>query len=252
MTDRRIVALVSGKGGVGRTWLAVALAQAAAADGKRVLVLDGDLALANIDIQIGMAPVRDLSTWALGQSPLQAIVQKTDAGFDLIPGASGAEATMTLPAAGAAQLAAEFAALVDGYDLGLIDTGGGLGQAQTLLAAAADRCLLVVTEEPTSLADGFAFVKYARRQAEPPPFDVAVNKAESKAGGVRAHSTFARACRAFLDFDPALVGVVRRDAAVAAAIRRQLPLLQSAPESRAAADVRALLAGVLDRPAEAT
>lgn len=252
MTDNvNILAVASGKGGVGKTWLSITLAQAAAKAGHRVIVLDGDIGLANVDIQIGVAPTRDLSLWANGSEGLAGVAQSTPAGFDLIPGASGHGGMSGLPTSEIARLAAEFAVVASGYDLGLIDVSAGVEPAQLRLAAGAGRCLLVITEDPTSLTDGYAFVKMAQRLRHPPTFEVVVNMAETEDSGARAHAALARACQSFLKFEPKLAGVIRRDAAVAAAIRRQTPILDSAPGSTAAKDVTQLLAAVMLRPARA-
>lgn len=252
MTDAsNLIAIASGKGGVGKTWLAVTLAHAAVRAGKRVVVLDGDIGLANVDIQIGATPVNDLSLWASGQESLAAILQKTPAGFDLIPGASGSGAMSGFPAKDVPRLAAEFAELASGYDLGLIDVAAGIDPAQLQLAAAAPRCLLVITEDPTSLTDGYAFIKMAQRLPKPPAFEIVANMAETRATGGRAQAALLRACRSFLHFQPKLAGVIRRDPAVAHAIRRQTPILQAAPHCNAAVDVERLTLSVMPNQAQA-
>lgn len=246
-----LIAVASGKGGVGKTWLTVTLAQAAAKAGRRVVVLDGDIGLANVDIQIGVAPINDLSLWASGAESLAAILQKTPAGFDLIPGASGDSGMAALPASELARLVAEFGDLAASYDFGLIDIAAGVDPTQLRLAGAAGRCLLVLTDDPTSLTDAYAFVKLAQRLHRPPEFEIVANMAETQKTGERAYNALQRACKSFLNLEPGLAGVIRRDPAVAKAIRKQTPLMDFAPHSDAATDVIDLLAGLAPGAAQA-
>lgn len=247
----KILAVASGKGGVGKTWLTITLAHAAARAGLRAIVLDGDMGLANVDIQLGMAPQRDLSAWSHSDTPLEAIVQTTPAGFDLIPGASGSGAMAGMTGPEIARLGGDFHALAESYDLGFIDVAAGVEPAQLRLAGAAGRCILTITEDPTSLTDGYAFVKLAQRLKRPPAFQVVVNMAETPESGAKAHGALANACGSFLKITPPLVGVIRRDPGVAAAIRRQTPILDLAPGSRAAMDATRLLDALTRRPARA-
>ncbi len=246
-----IVAVASGKGGVGKTWLSITLAHAACLAGRSAIILDGDIGLANVDIQAGISPRLDLSAWAQGDAALAEIVHHADAGFDVIPGASGSSAMAGLGAPDIARLIGDFRNLASAYDLGLIDISAGVEAAQIRLAGAAGRCLLVITEDPTALTDGYAFVKLAQRLKRPPRFGVVVNMAESKESGVAAYKALAKATTGFLKVEPALVGVIRRDPAVAGAIRRQTPLLAAAPHAPAADDARAILASILAQPRRA-
>jgi len=245
------LAIASGKGGVGKTWLAVTMAHVIAELGRRAMLLDGDIGLANVDIQLGIAPTRDLSMWSSGASSLDGLVLRTDAGFDIIPGASGTNIFQDHPSTEIARLMGDFARVAATYDARLIDIGAGIETTQLRLASAAGRCLLVVTEDPTSLTDGYAFIKLASRSKRPPAFEIVVNMAESEASGRQIYNALARASKAFLGAAPPLAGIIRRDPNVAKSIRRQTPLLDLAPNCPAAQDVKKLAASLLTNRAKA-
>jgi flagellar biosynthesis protein FlhG len=254
----RIIAIASGKGGVGKTWFAITLSHALAAAGQRVLLFDGDLGLANVDIQLGLLPEQDLAGVVAGRAALQAAARRYDVGgFDIVAGRSGSGALSALDAASLERLLAELRQAAARYDLVLLDLGAGLERAVRRMAVFADTLLVLATDEPTSLTDAYAVLKLyaadsragAGSGAANPGGDarIVVNQAASRASGERTYATLRRACTTFLGHAPALAGVIRRDERVREAIRRQSPLLTRHPTSAAATDVeataRVLLAG---------
>ncbi|MEM1104119.1 MAG: MinD/ParA family protein [Pseudomonadota bacterium] len=233
------VALASGKGGVGKTWLASTLAGALAYQGDRVLLFDGDLGLANIDVQLGLSPEKDLSMVLSGRAPLEEAVATYGEGtgsFDVLAGASGSGALSDLSAPEIAGLLQGLKALGGHYDRLLIDLGAGVDPHVTQLAAAAQTLLVVVTDEPTSMTDAYAFIKILVGRHGRRDIRIAVNMAETSAEGRRVHGALATACQNFLGFEPPLAGIVRRDARVKQAIRQQTPLLARYPQSDAGLD----------------
>lgn len=242
----RLIGVASGKGGVGKTWLAVTLAHALARRGRRVLLADGDLGLANVDVQIGLDPSHDLDAVLAGRATLAEAAVAHAAGFSVLPGRSGTGALAHAATAWSERLAALLRA-ASGWDDALLDIGAGLDPAARGLAAAADLLLVVATDEPTSLTDAYAVLKLHGRDAPDAPARVVVNMATDAAGGARTHAALARACSTFLGREVPLAGVVRRDPKVRDAIRHQTPLLTRHPHSAAASDVEALAAGLLRR-----
>jgi flagellar biosynthesis protein FlhG len=238
----QIVAVASGKGGVGKTWLAVTLAHALARRGRRVLLLDGDLGLANVDVQLGLGNGPDLGQVVAGRMRLRAAVHHFEsAGFDLVPGRSGSGSLAALATEQVERLIGEILDLAPDYDHVVLDLAAGVDRMLLRLAAAADRALVVTTDEPTALTDAYAFVKLHRRDTDSMP-EAVINMARSRAAGEETHATLSRVCRSFLQRPLALAGIVRHDSRVADSIRRQTPHLIRHPGSPAALDVEGLAA----------
>ena len=236
MTQPTLLAVASGKGGVGKTWLAITLAHALAASGRRVLLVDADFGLGNVDIQLGLMPEHDLSAVLACTIPVEDAVMHHAGGFDIIPGRSGATGLLGLPVYRLDTLLDALRGLA--YDLILLDLGSGLTPTLRHLAATADRLLVVITDEPTSLTDGYAVLKlYTQDRAAAPTAQVVVNQTVSPAYGQRVFNTLTQASQRYLGTAPNLLGTIRRDERVRDAIRRQMPLLQRHPACNAAHDV---------------
>ena len=237
----RSIAVASGKGGVGKTWFAITLAHALARTGHKVLLLDGDLGLANVDIQLGLLPAHDLGSVIAGQCRLADAVIHHACGFDILAGRSGSGALAALDDAAIDTMLAALHVAATSYDHIVLDLGAGIDRTTRRLARFADLLLVLATEEPTSLTDAYAVLKlhHADRatHAAPSQARIVVNQASTAAAGQRTYATLARACTAFLGHTPPLAGIIRRDDRVRDAIRRQTPLLQRHPNSPAAADV---------------
>jgi flagellar biosynthesis protein FlhG len=238
---RNMFAIASGKGGVGKTWFAITLAHAFARSGQRALLFDGDLGLANVDIQLGLMPERDLGGVIGGRITLAQATTRFDGGFDIIAGRSGNGSLATLPGQRLAQLRSELVTLAASYDRVVLDLGAGLDRTARMLAATAGTYLVVTTVEPTSLTDAYAFIKVTHADEPDADLRVVVNMAGSTAEGQRTYQTLLRACQGFLKISPPLAGIIRRDRKVVESIRHQSPLLTRHPGAEAAADVEAIV-----------
>jgi len=235
------IAVASGKGGVGKTWLSVTLAHALANLGRSTVLIDGDLGLANVDIQLGLQPEVDLADVLDNNVPLaQAVLRHAPTGLDIVAGRSGVASLATLSPARLATLGRGIADLSSRYDRVLIDLGAGVERPVRHLAALAQRTIVVTNDEPTSLTDAYALIKLLMQDHARTRISVVVNGAASKAEGERTYKTLAKACDTFLKMTPPLLGVVRRDSKVREAIRAQTPLLTRHPGSDAARDVEAI------------
>lgn len=239
----RLIAIASGKGGVGKTWFAITLAQALAAQRHRVLLVDCDVGLANVDVQLGLDPERDIAALLKGGS-LDVSAMPVAAGFDVVAGRSGSGALSGADQAAAERILDALAA-PSRWEVAILDLGAGIEKLQRRLASAADTLLVLTTEEPTALTDAYACLKLAETDVPGGDRRIVVNMASSRANGERTAAVLQKSCARFLGVTPPLAGVVRRDARVADAIRRQTPFLTRHPTAEAARDVEAIAESLL-------
>ena len=242
----RCVAVGSGKGGVGKTWFAITLAHALTQSGRRVLLFDADLGLANVDIQLGLTPALDLGSVMSGMATLaDAVAHFVPGGFDVLAGRSGSGSLATVEPGALERLLSLITVAATNYDNVLLDLGGGLDRSVRRMAAWADTFLVVATDEPTSLTDAYATLKLYSADRLDGDARLIVNLSSTSAAGERTAATLTRACLAFLGRAPTMAGAIRRDLHVTDAIRRQVPLLTRHPNCPASLDVERIAAGLI-------
>jgi len=230
----RVIAVTSGKGGVGKSNIALNLAIAAAADFRRVVVVDADFGLANLDVLCGVPASAGLADVVAGKKRLYEVALPTPFGVELVTGASGISFLADLPDEDRTRFLAQMDVLEGEADLIVIDTGAGIARNVIKVAAAADDIIVVTTPEPTSITDAYAAVKLISREREHGCLSLVVNQAASREEARSAASRIVAVARQFLATDVQPAGFVPADPCLSRAVRIRRPLVAAFPNSPAA------------------
>lgn len=231
-----IASVASGKGGVGKTFVTINLAALLAKKGKRVLAVDCDLGLANMDIMLGVDPPLTLKDVIFGNSTVHDAIITTKAGFDLIAGSSGVK-EMAQPLYEKIQLVKDtLRPLFPSYDYVLLDTGAGISEMVLQFNLLAYRNIIVLNRELTSLTDAYAMIKVMYQIFARDSFSLIVNCTANEKEGLKIFSQIDNTCRKFLGFPLEYLGCITGDQAVPRSILRQEVLTISSPQSVVAKD----------------
>jgi len=237
------IAVTGGKGGVGKTCIAVNLALTLLEIGLRPLLVDLDLGLANADVMLGVAAGTTLQDVISGGKPASAALQRLPSGLSFIPAASGREELTRLQARSLHRLLREIGKVAYGHDLIVFDTAAGIGREVSLPLQASRVVLVVVTPEPTSLTDAYALIKVLEQASPGKDIRVLVNQAADQEEGAATFARLRKVAQAYLRRDLRLAGCVPRDRAVGEAVRARKPFAGN-PDSPAAKALRALALGL--------
>lgn len=230
----QVIAVTGGKGGVGKTSVAVNLAAAQAARGKRVLLLDGDLGLANVDVLLGLTPRFTLEHVLDGRCTLEEAIVTAPQGFRVVPAASGISRLAELSTAEHLGLIQAFSHLTSGLDVLIVDTAAGISDSVRQFCQASQHVLVVVRDEPASLTDAYALVKVLSREHRTRRFQVLANMVSRPGEGEAVFRKLERVTSRFLDVVLEYAGEIPEDAYVRNAIREQRTLMDAYPSSPAA------------------
>lgn len=240
-----VIAVTSGKGGVGKTNISANLSYTLAKSGKRVLLLDADLGLANVDVVLGLAPEYNLFHLFHAGIPLSQIIQPTRYGFSILPASSGASEMLNLSTGQKLELLESMDVLEDSIDYLIVDTGAGINDNVLYFNLAAQERMVVLTPEPTSLTDAYAMIKVMNQQHEVQHFKIVVNMAPDKKAALEVYKRLYNATDHFLSgVSLELAGFVPRDPGVRKAVVNQRPFCEDAPGGPACKAIRDLAATV--------
>ena len=240
--NMRTIAILSGKGGVGKSNLALALSCAMADKGKRVVLLDADLGLANIDILSGITSKYNLSHIINGSRSLKEVLVQLEDNVWILPGGSGLKALADLDDLSLTEFITSLEALEEMADVLIIDTGAGIHRAVLSFASAVDTALLVTTPEPTSVRDAYGVVKAIKTSAIAvrPELSFVVNMAASESEAREVSGRLRQAVNRFLEIRLSYSGYVLNDEYVVKAVRHRSTFFRLYPLSGAAECVRRL------------
>jgi flagellar biosynthesis protein FlhG len=229
----QVIAVTGGKGGVGKTSVAVNLATGLAAAGRRVVLLDGDLGLANVDVLLGLSPRYTLAHVLSGERTLDEIMVSAPQGFKIVPAASGAADLASMAGAGHLGLVQAFSGLATRLDVLIIDTAAGIAPGVLQFSQAAQHVLVVICDEPASLTDAYALIKVLARDHGVKRFRVVANMSRAAGEGASLFDKLERVTARFLDVILEYAGEIPEDERVRRAIKAQRPVLDAYPGSPA-------------------
>ena len=238
----RTIAVTSGKGGVGKTSLSINLGLALAAQGKRVILLDADLGLANINVALGLRARYTLQDVLTGQRNIEQILIDGPGGIQIIPGASGIAELANITDGQRERLISSFSRLSKLADVLLIDTSAGLSRNVVSFALLADVVLVITVPEPPAIADAYGMIKALMQTNPAIDIKLVVNRILSSYEGKAVQDKISLVVRRFLNGSIDTVGCMRENTMVSDAVRAQKPLYLEHPQSPVACDVREIAA----------
>lgn len=230
----RVIAVTSGKGGVGKTNISVNLAVALASSGNKVMLLDADLGLANVDVLLGLRADYTLQHVISGQRSLEEILIEGPFGLKIVPGSSGVAGMADLTSTQHAGLIHAFGELSFPVETLLIDTAAGISDGVISLTKAAQEVLVVVCDEPASITDAYAMIKLLNREHGMHRFRVVANMALSAREGHDLYKKLVRVADRFLDVTLDFMGAIPYDEYLRKAIQRQRAVVDAYPRSKSA------------------
>ncbi len=249
----RVISVTSGKGGVGKTNIVGNLAVAFSRLGKKVLVLDGDLGLANIDIIFGLSPAHNIKHVVNGEKNLSDVIVTGPEGIRIIPAGSGVQDLVHLTQGQKLNLLNEFDALEEQFDILLIDTGAGISSNVMYFSLAAEERIVVATSEPTSITDAYALIKVMYTRHGTNSFKLLVNMVEHQDEAGAVFENLSNAIVRFLNgISLEYVGFIPKDANLAKSVRQQCTVTTKYPESPSSQGFAELAGRLMAAPSETT
>ncbi|WP_372797190.1 MinD/ParA family protein [Litorivivens sp.] len=234
MSTVKVVVVASGKGGVGKTNVSVNLAWQLARAGKKVLLLDADLGLANVDILLNLKPKRNLSDVIDGNCSLKDILLEAPGGFTVIPAASGKKSMADMANTQHAGIVMALSELDQDFDVMIVDTAAGISDSVVTFSRASHHVTVVCSDEPTSMADAYALIKVLNKDAGITRFQVLRNRVNSETQARAGFNRLAETASRFLNIQLNYAGYIPDDACVSKAVGKQQCVSQAFPSSPAA------------------
>ena len=232
----QVIAVTGGKGGTGKTSVAVNLATALAQNGRKVMLLDGDLGLANVDVLLGLTPRFTLEHVLNGERRLEEVILETQSGVRVVPSASGVARMAALTTTEQAGIVQAFGSLPGTLDVLIVDTAAGISESVLQFCQASQQILVVLRDEPTSLTDTYALIKVLSRNHGVRQFRVLANMTRNAGQGENVFRRLQRVTDRYLEVVLDFVGEIPEDNSMQKSIQAQRAVLEaypSCPASRA-------------------
>lgn len=236
----KVIAITGGKGGVGKTNITLNTAISLAKQGKRVMVLDADLGLANVDVMLGLRVEKNLSHVLSGECTLQEVLVEGPYGIQIAPAASGTQSMVELTATEHVGLIRAFSELENQVDVFIIDTAAGISDMVLSFSRASQDVVVVVCDEPTSLTDAYALIKLLNRDHGVFRFKVVANMVRTMKEGQDLFKKLSMVTGRFLDVALELVATVPFDENIRKSVRKQKAIVDAFPNSPAAIAIKGL------------
>jgi len=230
----RVIAVTSGKGGVGKSNISVNLATAMSKNGHQVMVMDADLGMANIDILLGLNPIYNLSHVIRGERSITEVIVPGPAGIHIVPAASGTQYMAELSVAEHVGLVSAFSEISQSLDVLIIDTAAGVSSSVVSFCQAAQEVLVVVCDEPASITDAYALIKLLSREHGVARFHVISNMTTSVQEGRELFEKLNKVSNRFLDTTLTFLGVLPYDEYLKKAVQKQRTVVEAYPRCRSA------------------
>lgn len=236
----KVIAVTGGKGGVGKTNLSVNLSVALAEMQRRVILMDADLGLANVDVLLGLQARFTLADVLSGERKIRDILLTGPAGMKVVPASSGVSQMAKLSPREHAAIIHSFSELSDQLDILMIDTAAGISDTVVSFVRAAQEAIVVVCDEPSSITDAYALIKLLNTEHDVFRFRVIANMCRTVQEGTNLFNKLNGVCERFLDASLQYLGAVPFDENVRKAVQKRKALLEFAPQCKASQAIRAL------------
>lgn len=244
----RVIAVTGGKGGVGKTNVSVNVATAISELQQRVVLMDADLGLANVDVLLGVRVKHTLSDVLEGRATLRDVLVPISENFHIVPASSGTQFMTSLPDHQHAELIHAFSDIGDELDVLIIDTAAGISESVVSFVKAAQEVLVVVCDEPTSITDAYALIKLLNRDHKMTNFRILANMVHNESEGRQMFNKILTVTDRFLDVTLHYVGSIPYDEAVRKAVQKQVAVVKEFPKSKASIAYRQLANKILHWP----
>lgn len=245
----KIITVSSGKGGVGKSNFTLNFALALQSLGKKVLVFDADIGMANIDVLMGVSSPFNLHHLLGREKSIEEIIQYGPQQLPFIAGGSGISNMFSLSEEELHYFMTQIEAVSEGMDYIIFDTGAGLSKETMKFITSADQCIVVTTPEPTSITDAYALIKVVHVTEPSVPFSLIINRAGDDNEAKEASDKIILTAQRFLELDIKLLGTVADDAHVVQSVKRQAPFIVAYPRCEASRDIQRIALRYIAAPA---